>query len=175
MSARTDALVSRSETGKMTASIVPVVAGCHPARAFINVFVLIWFHPSSRSLTSIREGNAFGASPLGQLVCQAKSVGVPLLWPLCTVWYSRACQQIRSRWTTSSRVSQRSRAFPFGWQNHTYDATVEDFAAWGWRIAFLLSAVLVVLPADKLRLFFVVVLIALAAQMALYAFGIRFI
>ncbi|CEG09145.1 hypothetical protein BN961_02566 [Afipia felis] len=65
--------------------------------------------------------------------------------------------------------------FPFGWQNHTYDATVEDFAAWGWRIAFLLSAVLVVLPADKLRLFFVVVLIALAAQMALYAFGIRFI
>ena len=66
MSARTDALVSRSETGKMTASIVPVVAGCHPARAFINVFVLIWFHPSSRSLTSICEGNAFGASPLGQ-------------------------------------------------------------------------------------------------------------
>lgn len=65
--------------------------------------------------------------------------------------------------------------FPFGWQHHTYDATVEDFAAWGWRIAFLLSAVLVVLPADKLRLFFVVVLIALAAQMALYAFGIRFI
>lgn len=65
--------------------------------------------------------------------------------------------------------------FPFGGQNHTYDATVEDFAAWGWRIAFLLSAVLVVLPADNLRLFFVVVLIALAAQMALYALGIRFI
>jgi len=31
MSARTDALVSQPEAGKMTASIVPIAAGCHPA------------------------------------------------------------------------------------------------------------------------------------------------
>jgi hypothetical protein len=37
MSARTDTLVSQAETGKMsTASIVPVVAGCHPARAVLT-------------------------------------------------------------------------------------------------------------------------------------------
>jgi hypothetical protein len=29
MSTRTDALVSQRETGKMAASIIPVVAGCH--------------------------------------------------------------------------------------------------------------------------------------------------
>src|SRR3954465_11082478 len=34
MSTRTDALVSQQETGKMTASIIPVGAGCHPARGF---------------------------------------------------------------------------------------------------------------------------------------------
>jgi hypothetical protein len=33
MSTRTDALVSQRETGKITASIIPVVAGYHPARA----------------------------------------------------------------------------------------------------------------------------------------------
>jgi hypothetical protein len=33
MSTRTDALVSQQETGKITASIIPIVAGCHPARA----------------------------------------------------------------------------------------------------------------------------------------------
>jgi hypothetical protein len=32
MSTRTDALVSQQETGKLTASIIPIVAGCHPAR-----------------------------------------------------------------------------------------------------------------------------------------------
>jgi hypothetical protein len=31
MSTRTDALVSQQETGKMTASIIPIAAGCHPA------------------------------------------------------------------------------------------------------------------------------------------------
>jgi len=31
MSTRTDALLSQQETGKITASIVPVVSGCHPA------------------------------------------------------------------------------------------------------------------------------------------------
>jgi hypothetical protein len=31
MSARTDALVSRQEAGKITAFIVSVMAGCHPA------------------------------------------------------------------------------------------------------------------------------------------------
>src|ERR1041385_869732 len=31
MSTRTNALVSQQETGKMTASIIPVAAGCHPA------------------------------------------------------------------------------------------------------------------------------------------------
>src|SRR5689334_7463569 len=36
MSTRTDALVSQQETGKMTASIIPVGAGCHPARGFPN-------------------------------------------------------------------------------------------------------------------------------------------
>jgi hypothetical protein len=33
MSARTDALMSRQETGKMTAFIVSVATGYHPARA----------------------------------------------------------------------------------------------------------------------------------------------
>jgi hypothetical protein len=33
MSTRTDALVSQQETGKITASIIPIAAGCHPARA----------------------------------------------------------------------------------------------------------------------------------------------
>jgi hypothetical protein len=33
MSTRTDALVSQRETGKITASIIPIVAGCHPAHA----------------------------------------------------------------------------------------------------------------------------------------------
>jgi hypothetical protein len=33
MSARTDALMSRQEAGKIAASIVSVMAGCHPARA----------------------------------------------------------------------------------------------------------------------------------------------
>ena len=33
MSARTDALMSRQEAGKTAASIVSVMAGCHPARA----------------------------------------------------------------------------------------------------------------------------------------------
>jgi hypothetical protein len=38
MSARTDALVSWAETGKMSAtSIVPVVSGCHPAVRIVNV------------------------------------------------------------------------------------------------------------------------------------------
>jgi hypothetical protein len=32
MSTRTDALVSQQETGKITASIIPIVAGCHSAR-----------------------------------------------------------------------------------------------------------------------------------------------
>jgi hypothetical protein len=36
MSARTDALMSRQEAGKTAASIVSVMAGCHPARACIN-------------------------------------------------------------------------------------------------------------------------------------------
>jgi hypothetical protein len=36
MSARTNALLSWSETGKMTTSIISVVAGCHPARASNN-------------------------------------------------------------------------------------------------------------------------------------------
>jgi hypothetical protein len=33
MSARTDALMSRQEAGKTAASIVSVMAGCHPTRA----------------------------------------------------------------------------------------------------------------------------------------------
>ena len=37
MPTRTDALVSQQETGKITASIVPIMAGCHPARATNNV------------------------------------------------------------------------------------------------------------------------------------------
>jgi hypothetical protein len=67
MSARTDALVSRSETGKMTASIVPIVAGCHPARALTNVFVLIWFHPSGRGLTKVMM-----ETPWAALVCATR-------------------------------------------------------------------------------------------------------
>jgi hypothetical protein len=35
-SARTDALMSRPETGKMTASVIPVAAGCHPAVPAFN-------------------------------------------------------------------------------------------------------------------------------------------
>ena len=31
MSTRTDALLSQQETGKITASIIPVMSGCHPA------------------------------------------------------------------------------------------------------------------------------------------------
>jgi hypothetical protein len=31
MSTRTDALVSQQETGKITASIIPIMSGCHPA------------------------------------------------------------------------------------------------------------------------------------------------
>jgi hypothetical protein len=31
MYTRTDALVSQQETGKITASIIPVMSGCHPA------------------------------------------------------------------------------------------------------------------------------------------------
>jgi hypothetical protein len=34
MSTRTDALVSQQETGKITASIIPVVSGCHPALVY---------------------------------------------------------------------------------------------------------------------------------------------
>jgi hypothetical protein len=37
MSARTDALMSRQEAGKIAAFIVSVVAGCHPARASTNI------------------------------------------------------------------------------------------------------------------------------------------
>src|SRR3569833_2648147 len=31
MSTRTDALVAQQETGKITASIIPIMSGCHPA------------------------------------------------------------------------------------------------------------------------------------------------
>jgi hypothetical protein len=31
MSTRTDALLSQQETGKITASIIPIMSGCHPA------------------------------------------------------------------------------------------------------------------------------------------------
>ena len=44
MSARTNALVSQPETGKMTASIVPVVAGCHPAQASDNPLGTLGFN-----------------------------------------------------------------------------------------------------------------------------------
>jgi hypothetical protein len=30
-------LVSQQETGKITASIIPIVAGCHPARAIKTI------------------------------------------------------------------------------------------------------------------------------------------
>jgi hypothetical protein len=48
VSARTDALMSRAETGKMSAaSIVPVISGCHPAvpqtkAAFAGLVRLHW-------------------------------------------------------------------------------------------------------------------------------------
>jgi len=32
MTTRTNALLSQQETGKITASIIPVTAGCHPVR-----------------------------------------------------------------------------------------------------------------------------------------------
>ena len=35
--ARTDALLSRPETGKMTASVIPIAAGWHPAMRGDNV------------------------------------------------------------------------------------------------------------------------------------------
>jgi hypothetical protein len=37
MPTRTDALVSQQETGKITASIIPVVSGCHPALVFSTI------------------------------------------------------------------------------------------------------------------------------------------
>jgi len=43
MSARTDALLSQPETGKMTASIVPVLAGCHPAQVSDNPLRMLGF------------------------------------------------------------------------------------------------------------------------------------
>jgi len=44
MSARTDALMSWAETGKMSAtSNVPVVSGCHPAVRLINAASPLWF------------------------------------------------------------------------------------------------------------------------------------
>jgi len=43
MFARTDALSSQSETGKMTASIVSVVAGCYPAQASDNSLAIFEF------------------------------------------------------------------------------------------------------------------------------------
>jgi hypothetical protein len=44
MSARTDALLSRAETGKMSsASIVPVMSGCHPAVRSSNAAPPSWF------------------------------------------------------------------------------------------------------------------------------------
>ncbi|CAN7478570.1 hypothetical protein LJR220_004342 [Bradyrhizobium sp. LjRoot220] len=43
MSARTDALVSKAETGKMPTSIISVASGCHPASAFVNAAWSIWF------------------------------------------------------------------------------------------------------------------------------------
>lgn len=51
MSARTDALLSRAETGKnSTASIISVMAGCHPACACVNV----------RRLQNLLEGRPGG-------------------------------------------------------------------------------------------------------------------
>jgi hypothetical protein len=41
MSTRTDALVSQQETGKITASIISVVSGCHPAD--FNAASELWF------------------------------------------------------------------------------------------------------------------------------------
>jgi len=56
------------------------------------------------------------------------------------------------------------------------DPMVAGPVALGSVVGSLLGARLLMgLPADKLRLFFVVVLIALAIQMGLYAFGVRFI
>ncbi|MGL9617076.1 hypothetical protein QRQ56_03670 [Bradyrhizobium sp. U531] len=44
MSARTDALMSWAETGKMRAtSIVPVASGCHPAVRIVNPASRLWF------------------------------------------------------------------------------------------------------------------------------------
>jgi hypothetical protein len=36
MTTRTNALLSQQETGKITASIIPVAAGCHPVRYPVN-------------------------------------------------------------------------------------------------------------------------------------------
>jgi hypothetical protein len=52
MSTRTDALVSQQETGKISASIVPIAAGCHPA------LVVKSFLCGLRSNGAIREPSA---------------------------------------------------------------------------------------------------------------------
>jgi hypothetical protein len=52
MSTRTDALVSQQETGKITASIVPITAGCHPAHAMK--------HPSPNAVPLRDEGLSIG-------------------------------------------------------------------------------------------------------------------
>src|ERR1044072_1686612 len=47
---RTDALMSRQETGKITASDIPVASGCHPAVPFLNALSRSWFARSTSSV-----------------------------------------------------------------------------------------------------------------------------
>ncbi len=103
MSTRTDALVSQQETGKITASIIPVVAGCHPARgnrtpctgerSIRNRVAILTEHRRSTGGSVCRSGPAAmsGERPQGRAEAQAgarwsvlgpraapgESVGVP--------------------------------------------------------------------------------------------------
>src|SRR5689334_20566435 len=72
MSTRADALASQQGTGKITASIIPIAAGCHPARAITTC------EAGNRSNSRMSLGrSACGATLCCQRACSNRMTDTP--------------------------------------------------------------------------------------------------